>query len=187
MQTNIKSIILKNKNLHLLVSSSWYNSENEFIDNVALMLKNGVKLIQYKDNKSSKDILRIGQKLRQLCSIYEALFIIYDRIDLAKILEADGVHFDCESIKLKEAKKILDNDFIIGITAYNTNDIVNAVQYNIDYVILDYNFNSDINLNIPDFKLIKPDKINPDINKIAIFDNYITPDNINKITDFLNR
>lgn len=134
-QTNIKQALLKDKNLYLITCSDNFNSEEDFIDKVALCLKNGVKIIQYREkNKSASEIIATGKKLRQLCSMYEALFIVNDRIDIAQILEADGVHLGQDDIDINLARKIIGEDKIIGISTHKPQDAIKAQENIADYI-----------------------------------------------------
>ena len=53
-------------------------------------------------------------KLRQLSSIYETILIIYDRIDVALISNADGILLDKDSFNYTQATKLIENDKYIG-------------------------------------------------------------------------
>ncbi len=133
--TNIKQTLLKDKNIYLITSSDNFNSGDEFLDKIAQILKCGVKIIQYREkNKPAKEIIKTGMKIRQLCSIYGALFIVNDRIDIAKILDADGVHLGQDDIPINEARKILGNDKIIGISTHKPNDALEAQKAGADYI-----------------------------------------------------
>lgn len=134
-QTNIKQALLKDKNLYLITCSDNFKTEVDFIDKVALALKNGVKIIQYREkNKSASEIIQTGKKIRQLCSMYDALFIVNDRIDIAQILEADGVHLGQDDIDINLARKILGEDKIIGISTHKPSDAITAQENKADYI-----------------------------------------------------
>ncbi len=134
-QTNIKQTLLKNKNLYLITSSDNFSTEQDFIDKVALALKSGVKILQFREkNKTASEIIKTGQKLRQLCSFYDALFIVNDRIDIAQILDADGVHLGQDDININLARKIIGDDKIIGISTHKPQDAIYAFENGADYI-----------------------------------------------------
>ncbi len=133
-KTNIKSLLLKAKNIYLITNSDGL-SEDEFLDKVATCLKAGVKLVQYREkNKSAKEIIETGLKLRQLCSMYDALLIVDDRIDIAQIIDADGVHLGQDDIDINFARKILGEDKIIGISTHKPDDALLALSNGADYI-----------------------------------------------------
>ena len=134
-KTDIKKALLKNKNIYLITSSQNFQDDNEFIDKIAQILQAGVKIIQYREkNKNAKDIIKTARSLRQLCSMYNALFIINDRVDIAKIVDADGVHLGQDDIPIYDARKILGDDKIIGISTHKPQDAINAQIQKADYI-----------------------------------------------------
>ena len=83
-----------------------FKSDDEFLDRVALALKNGVDIIQLREkSRPAKEIIELGYKIRELASNFNALFIVNDRIDIAKIVKADGVHLGQDDISLKLQEK----------------------------------------------------------------------------------
>ncbi len=133
-KTNIKNLLLKDKNIYLITNSDGID-EQEFLDTVAKCLKSGVKLIQYREkNMSASQMISTGKKLRQLCSMYDALLIVNDRIDIAKIIEADGVHLGQDDINIEDARKLLGDDMIIGISTHKPDDAINAQNNGADYI-----------------------------------------------------
>lgn len=134
-KTNLKELLLKDKNIYLITNSDNFKTEEEFLDKVALALKSGVKIVQYREkNKPASEIIKTGAKLRQLTSTYDALFIVNDRIDIAQILEADGVHLGQDDIDINLARKIIGEDKIIGISTHKPSDALLAVENNADYI-----------------------------------------------------
>ncbi len=134
-KTNIKNALLNNKNIYLITSQNGFEDNNAFIDRIAQILNSGVKLIQYREkNKSAKEIISIASKLRQLCSMYDALLIINDRVDIAKIVDADGVHLGQDDIDINLARKIIGEDKIIGISTHKPDDAIIAQDMGADYI-----------------------------------------------------
>ncbi len=62
-------------------------------------------------------------------------FIINDRPDIARDVQADGVHLGEDDICVRDARAMLGNDFIIGASAYNSRHrAMVAGQHGADYV-----------------------------------------------------
>lgn len=134
-RTNIKQALLDDKNIYLITSQNNIENEDDFIDKVAQILNAGVKLIQYREkNKSARYMIKTAKKLRQLCSMYNALLIINDRVDIAKIVDADGVHLGQDDIDILSARKILGDDKIIGISTHKPQDAIEAQDNGADYI-----------------------------------------------------
>ncbi|MBD3880242.1 thiamine phosphate synthase [Phormidium tenue FACHB-886] len=98
-------------------------------------LQGGLTLVQYRD-KTSDDLTRLhtAEKLRSLCSQYDALFIVNDRVDLAIAVDADGVHLGQEDIPIALARRILGEHRLIGRSTHKPDDLHRAIQEGADYV-----------------------------------------------------
>jgi len=135
LKMNIKKYLLDKRNLYLVTNSDGFSSDDEFLDRVALALKSGVDIIQLREKKrSAKEIINLGYKIRELASAFNALFIVNDRIDIAKILHADGVHLGQDDISLHTAREILGDKFIIGISTHKPDDAIEAMKGGADYI-----------------------------------------------------
>ncbi|MFN3567357.1 MAG: thiamine phosphate synthase [Caldimicrobium sp.] len=87
---------------------------------VELALKGGAKIVQLRDkNTPLKTLIPVAEKLKELCKKYEALFIVNDYIDLAKEVEADGVHIGKEDTSLEVALRELPGK-VIGVSCYGS-------------------------------------------------------------------
>ena len=64
----------------------------------------------------------------------EYTFIINDNVELAKEIEADGVHLGRADRNPAEAREISGDDFIIGGTANTFDDIVSLLEQGVDYI-----------------------------------------------------
>lgn len=117
-----------------------------FAPAVEQALKGGVRIIQYR-NKSTNQRRRQQQAetLRQLCDQYHALLIINDDIELAKAVNADGVHIGRDDTALSQAREKLGADKIIGVSCYNNIELARqAEQLGADYVAFGAFFSSTI-------------------------------------------
>lgn len=95
----------------------------------------GVSIIQFRDKQvSSRKLFDYAAHLRELTKKANVSLIINDRIDIALAVKADGVHLGQDDLSLKEAKRILGNDYIIGISATCFNEAVEAARNGADYI-----------------------------------------------------
>ena len=60
--------------------------------------------------------------------------IINDRIDLAMAIGADGVHLGQEDLPLKDARRLLGKDKLIGISVQTVEQAIEAEEDGADYV-----------------------------------------------------
>jgi thiamine-phosphate pyrophosphorylase len=86
---------------------------------VEAAIKGGAAIIQYRD-KNPADAVNNAGTLAQLCHRYRVPFIINDDIELARQVEADGVHIGKTDGALESARKRLGRNAIIGVSCYNS-------------------------------------------------------------------
>ncbi len=135
LKLDLKKYLLNNRNLYLVTNSDGFESDDKFLDAVAQALSGGVDIIQLREKKSNaRRIIELGHKIRQLTSIYNALFIVNDRVDIAKIVKADGVHLGQDDVEIDYAKEILGSDKIIGISTHERKQAIKAVEQGADYI-----------------------------------------------------
>lgn len=98
-------------------------------------LQNGVTLVQYRGkNKTGRQMCAEALEIKNLCDMYNVPLIINDRIDIAMIVKADGVHLGQDDISCAEARKLLGNEYIIGVSAHNVAEAKQALAEGADYL-----------------------------------------------------
>lgn len=98
-------------------------------------IKGGVTLIQIREKDcSTRDFLNVAKEIKKITDKYNVPLIINDRIDIAKAIDADGVHLGQDDMPLSIARKILGPDKIIGISAGNIKEALEAERNGADYL-----------------------------------------------------
>lgn len=121
---------------------------------VELALMGGAKIIQYRDkNSDDKIVANISLKLQRLCSKYNSLFILNDRVDIAVKLNLNGLHIgkdDYDDLgKIREKFK-----GILGVSCYgNLDSAVKSQKLGADYVAFGACFSSPTKPNAPTINL----------------------------------
>lgn len=101
------------------------------------LLDEGATFIQYRDKKrSDKELFENTEKLLKLFENYKATLVINDRPDIAYILKAKAVHLGWGDILPQEARKLLGNKVIIGISTHNLRQVEIASNYKVNYIAL---------------------------------------------------
>lgn len=103
---------------------------------VEAAIAGGARVIQYRD-KSSHQSLRLeqAQQLSLICSAVDIPLIINDDIKLAARVSAAGVHLGRDDIALKNARRYLGDEAIIGVSCYNEFELALQAQYlGADYI-----------------------------------------------------
>lgn len=122
--------LLERSLLYLVTSSG-----EQLFSAVEAALQGGLTLVQYRD-KEADDVTRIenGTRLRELCHRYGALFIMNDRADLARAVDADGVHLGQQDIPIALARQILGSNRIVGRSTTNPEEMSRALSEGADYI-----------------------------------------------------
>ena len=98
---------------------------------------NKISFFQLRLSKFEKKKIIFGKKIRKITKKYGVKFLVNDDPVLAKRLHADGCHLGQKDMNIKNARKILGNKKIIGITCHNSKFLVNkAVKADADYIAL---------------------------------------------------
>ena len=127
---------MKTVNLRLyLVTDETCLQYANLLDAVEEALKAGVTLVQYREkNGLGKEMLQKAVALRKLCHRYQVPFIVNDRLDVALLSGADGVHLGQDDLPVAETRKLTAPDFIIGATAHNVKEALAAQAAGADYL-----------------------------------------------------
>lgn len=78
-------------------------------------LRGGARVIQLRDKTTEpRPLLKIARELRRLTREFDALFLINDRLDLALLCEADGIHLGPGDWPIRDVRAVVPREFIIG-------------------------------------------------------------------------
>ena len=114
---------------------SHYTEHYSYLDSIRLALEGGCRWIQLRMKDATDDEVRpIAMAAQQMCREVGATFIIDDRVELVRELHADGVHLGKNDMPIREARKILGPDFIIGGTANTFDDVKLHYESSADYI-----------------------------------------------------
>lgn len=112
-----------------------HNDRFGYVDGARMALEGGCKWIQLRMKGATDDEVRsAAAEIQPLCKKHEALFVLDDRVQLAKELKADGVHLGKNDMPVNEARRVLGEEFIIGGTANTFDDIERLYRQGADYI-----------------------------------------------------
>ncbi len=98
-------------------------------------LEGGVTMLQLREKQASAlEILRVGSQIRTLCHDFNVPFIVNDRVDIAIVLEADGVHVGQDDIPGDQVRTLLGADKIVGLSAGSMEEAERAMGWEPDYL-----------------------------------------------------
>ncbi len=88
------------------------------VEAARMALEGGARWIQLRMKEASEAEVRdAALAVQALCRHYGATFVIDDRVELARLVGADGVHLGLHDMPIAEARRFLGPRFIIGGTA----------------------------------------------------------------------
>ncbi len=111
------------------------NDRYGYVDGARMALDGGCTWIQLRmKGASDEEVAEAAAQIQALCREHEAVFLLDDRVELAKKLKADGVHLGKNDMPVSEARQVLGEEFIIGGTANTFEDIQRLASQGADYI-----------------------------------------------------
>lgn len=122
-----------------MISNLHYISQGEnpkaHLENIEGMCIAGANWIQLRlKNESFEDVLKAAQRAKEICEASHAKLIINDFPEVARKVDAHGVHLGKQDQCALEARKILGPGKIIGGTANTLQDCEILVQKQVNYI-----------------------------------------------------
>lgn len=115
------------------ISQGFTIAEQEI--NIRKALDNGIKWIQVRwKNAPENEFIRLCKNSKLLCSEYQSVCIINDDVQIAKDIDADGVHLGLKDTSIDIARQILGKNKIIGGTANSISDVLQRMNESCDYI-----------------------------------------------------
>jgi thiamine-phosphate pyrophosphorylase len=107
----------------------------DLVEIVGQAIRGGAQMIQYRDKESEDSVfLELALQLQGVCRNGDVPFIVNDRVDAARQINADGVHVGDEDLSVTEAREALGPDRIIGKTARTVQQATTAEREGADYI-----------------------------------------------------
>ncbi|GAB0155598.1 thiamine phosphate synthase [Chryseobacterium sp. Alg-005] len=111
------------------------NTKQEQEINIRKTLDHGVKWVQVRwKNAPENQLVELCETSKWVCSEYNAVCIINDHVQLAKDIDADGVHLGLKDQSIEIARQILGKNKIIGGTANTLSDVFQRINESCDYI-----------------------------------------------------
>ncbi len=121
---------MKIKGLYVITSADFGWRHEEIAE---ASLKAGARIIQLREKElPAREVYEIGRRIRKLCDEYDAIFIVNDRLDIAMLCDADGVHVGQEDLPADRIKDVFDG--IVGVSVDNVEESKKAERDGADYV-----------------------------------------------------
>jgi len=137
LKEQLNYLKLAKKKLCLITNSEKFQSKEDFLDAIASSLNGGLDMILFSENSIPDGVIvELGQKIRILCDEFDATLIVDKRVDIAKIIDADGVYLDENDISPYDARLVLGTNAIIGKAVSSKSDVAIAQEQNVDFILI---------------------------------------------------
>ncbi len=104
-------------------------------DAVVKALEAGVRMVQLREKDlEGRELLEFARLLRAETLRFGAMLIINDRIDVAILSKADGVHLGAASVRPPDARLLLGKTSIIGASAHSVQEALQAEAEGADFI-----------------------------------------------------
>lgn len=120
--------------LYAVTDRAWLNGETLY-SQVEKALIGGATFIQLREKNLDKDeFFNEAMEIKTLCKKYNVPFVINDNVEIAKLVDADGVHVGQSDMIATDVRSMLGEDKIIGVSASTVEQALLAQEMGADYV-----------------------------------------------------
>lgn len=117
------------------ITAEEHSAGRSNIEVVQEMIAAGIKIIQYREkDKKMKVKYQECQVIREMTKVAGVTFIVNDDIDLAILVEADGVHIGQDDLPIEKVRQLVGEDMIIGLSTHSPAQAQEAVVRGADYI-----------------------------------------------------
>jgi len=114
-----------------------FSDEEELFAASESALKGGAHILQYRDKHAAFDTaLKRAKGLRDIASKYGAIFIVNDFIEIAREVNADGVHLGQDDESITHARDVLGAGKIVGLSTHSLEQAAAAQEAGADYMAI---------------------------------------------------
>jgi len=95
----------------------------------------GAGMFQLREKRlDDRSLLERARHVRKWTRQAGALFVVNDRPDIARLVDADGVHLGQNDMPVMEARRILGPDKLIGVSTHDLDQLRQAIRDGASYV-----------------------------------------------------
>ncbi len=103
-------------------------------EQTAIACEAGIRWIQLRvKNSSFSEWMKIAETVRAITKRHQCILIINDNIEIAKEVNADGVHLGQTDASVLSSREILGDEKIIGLSTHNLAELMDAQASQADY------------------------------------------------------
>ena len=129
MKCDKKSLLL-----YAVTDRTWLKDETLY-EQVEKAIKGGVTFVQLREKELDKESFQNeALEIQKLCRTYNIPFVINDNVEIARTINADGVHVGQSDMKVENVRAIIGEDKILGVSAQTVEQALLAENEGADYL-----------------------------------------------------
>jgi len=106
-------------------------------DAIRLAVEGGVDCVQLREKSmSGLEFFRMAERLRKVTADAGCALVINHHVDVAIACGADGVHLGWRSMRASEARKLLGEEQVVGVSTHSLKEVRTAERGGADYISL---------------------------------------------------
>ena len=120
--------------LYAVTDRSWLG-EKSLYKQVKDAIDGGITFVQFREKNINEEIfLNEALQIKELCRSHNIPFIINDNVELARKINADGVHVGQNDMKASEVRTVIGNKKILGVSVQTVKQAKLAQLQGADYL-----------------------------------------------------
>ncbi len=129
---NAKAKLADAKLYVLLTGSQCVAGLDWIIEQAAL---GGADVFQLREKAlTDRELIERARRVREWTRKAGALFVMNDRPDIARLVDADGVHLGQDDLPVAAARRIVGPDALIGVSTHTIDQVRRAITDGADYI-----------------------------------------------------
>ncbi len=136
--------------LYAVTDRAWTKTQTLY-EQVECAIKGGVTCLQLREKYLDFEaFFEEALNIKSLCKKYNVPFIINDNVKVAIKCNADGIHIGQHDMSLKDVRKMVGDDMIIGVSAQTVEQALEAQNNGADYLGVGAMFSTSTKLDADD-------------------------------------
>ncbi|MBM4071433.1 MAG: thiamine phosphate synthase [Planctomycetes bacterium] len=124
---------LAGANLYVLLSEE--SCRASLAGTIAEVAAGGAQIVQLREKElDDRALLERAREVRACTRKAGVLLIINDRPDIARLVDADGVHLGQDDLPVQQARRIMGAGYLIGVSTHNIDQVRQAIRDGASYI-----------------------------------------------------
>lgn len=120
--------------LYAVTDRHWLKGQTLYAQ-VEEAIAGGATFVQLREKQmDGADVLQEAKEIQALCRAHHIPFVINDHVEIAKAIQADGVHVGQSDMEALDVRRLLGEEAIIGVSAETVEQALLAQAHGADYL-----------------------------------------------------